>query len=109
MESASLPTTHHDTPSNEADAVMTSPFRDSFTHFGAGPAPPYVSVDPPPVTVRRWNASPFPTDTSMNACAEPASSVSRIITPAFAQSSLPLSDATRATIEPSLASDVQAK
>ena len=47
------------------------------------PAAPAVLTLAPFVVSRRWNASPLLNDTSMNACADPASSVSRIITPAF--------------------------
>lgn len=44
---------------------------------------------------------PFPVDTSMNACAEPASEEARIITPTFVQTCVPSIETTRATIEPS--------
>ena len=53
IDSVSLPTTVHERPSAESDAVMTPPFRDSFTQRGADPEPPYVFVEVPPVTVRR--------------------------------------------------------
>ena len=55
----------------------------------------------PPVTVRRWNASPLLYDTSMNAWAEPASSDPRIITPALTHAAVFDVLTTRATIDPS--------
>ena len=80
---------------------MTLPARVSFTHRGAVPGPPEVCADAAPLLVRRWNARPFPVETSMKACAEPASVVVRIITPAFVHAAAPSIDATRATIVPS--------
>ena len=47
--------------------MIVEPTRVSFTHFGAVPAPADVLTVVPPATVRRWNASPLPADTSMNA------------------------------------------
>ena len=51
--------------------------------------------------VRRWKAAPLPAEIIENAWREPASSVSRIITPAFAQPSVFSSETTRAMISPS--------
>jgi hypothetical protein len=55
----------------------------------------------PPVAVRRWNATPLPEVTTIMACREPAVSVSRIMTPAFAHAFVFCRVATRAMISPS--------
>src|SRR3954453_21439365 len=97
----SLATAVHVTPSFEIDAVTTFPARASLTHFGATPAPALVLVVPPFEAVRRWNASPRPSDTNIAACAAPAVSFARIITPTLAHASTPPIPATRATMAPS--------
>ena len=85
IANVSLPTVVHVDPFAERNAVIVLPRRSSFTHIGAVPAPPLVLVDIPPCATRRWNASPLPGETSMNACAESAVSRSRIMTPALTQ------------------------
>src|SRR5919106_5679461 len=92
IDSVSFPTVRHVVPSGDTDAVMIWPTRVSFTHWGAVPMPPLVSTEVPPVTGRRWNLNPFPTETSIIACAEPASSVCRIITPTFVHACGPLTE-----------------
>ena len=61
------------------------PLRSSRTHRGGVTPATFVLTDVPPVVGRRWNDTPLAADTSMNACAEPASSEARNMTPAFAQ------------------------
>ena len=46
------------------------------------PQPPVLKLVPLDVA-RDWNASPLPGVTNIEACGDPASSDSRIITPAF--------------------------
>src|SRR5436190_18977325 len=96
MLNVSLPTTIHDVPSADTEALMVWPARANFTHRGAMPAS-LVLVLTLPVVVRRWNATPLPADTSMNACADEAPSVSRIMTPALVHAATSSTDATRAT------------
>src|SRR6266550_7954220 len=97
IASAWLPTIVHDTPSVDTAPVTTSAVRCSRTQQGATPAPPDVLTLRPPPTGRRWNASPLPADTSMNAWAALGSVLARIITPAFTQAATFCTDATRAT------------
>jgi len=52
------------------------------------------------VSMRPWKATPFAGVTHPRACFEPASSVSRIITPAFAQPLVFCTLRTRAVMEP---------
>src|SRR5436190_14245032 len=80
---------------------MVLPARSSLTQYGDAAAAPVVLVLVPLLVVRRWNARPLLYEISMNACAEPASSVSRIMTPAFTQALVFWTAATRATIDPS--------
>src|ERR1051326_6156170 len=61
---------------------------------------PDVLTDVPLVERRRWNATPLAALTSIIAFFDPASSVSRIITPAFVQSPTCCTDATPATGPP---------
>ena len=77
-------------------ALIVFPRRSSFTQAGAVPAPPLVLVDATPCAMRRWNARPFPGDTSMKACAESAVSRSRIMTPALTHACTYSTVATRA-------------
>mgnify|MGYP000264913876 CR=1 FL=1 len=65
------------------------------------PGPPDVLALVPPVHVRRWKASPLPALTIIDACFEPAVSVSRIITPALLQFATGRTLSTRRVIEPS--------
>ena len=81
------------------------PTRSSRTQYGAAPLAPVVLTLAPPVAGRRWNASPLLNDTSMNACAAPGSTLSRIITPAFVHMLMFCTVATRATMLPSPVSD----
>ena len=64
---------------------------------------PAVVVDwlVPPVEGRRWKDAPFAGVMTVIACLEPASRVSRSITPALAQALVFSMEATRATIWPS--------
>src|SRR5688572_7642488 len=100
MGIVSLPATVHVEPSADQYAVMTWPARVSFTHAGAVPLAAAPLVEAPPAVTRRWKTIPLPGLTSMNACGEPALSVSRIMTPAFVHASTFCTDATRATIVP---------
>src|SRR3954462_896433 len=97
----SLPILAHVLPSAEMDAVTTLPARWSRTHRGAAPAPAAAVTELAPEDRRRWNASPLPIETNIDACAEPAADVARIMTPALVHASVPVSAATRATIVPS--------
>ena len=98
----SVPTTVQFTPSAYSEAVNKLPLRVSFNHRGAVESDPELFVLVPPVRPRRWNATPFEVETRMNACADPASSVSRIITPAFTQALTPCwIEVTRAMMVPS--------
>jgi hypothetical protein len=54
-----LPTTDHDEPSTDVDAVTTEPVLESFTHRGAVPDVP-TWADEPPAAVRYCSATPFP-------------------------------------------------
>src|SRR4030042_3126129 len=59
--------------------------RSTFTQYGAVIAAVVVSRLVRPVPGRRWKETPEPGVTHAKACAELGLSVSRIITPAFAQ------------------------
>jgi hypothetical protein len=73
----------------------------SRTQYGAVTAGPAVLVLTPPVAVRRWKAVPLPGVAIIMACADPAASVSRIMTPALIQAFVFCSLATRAMMSPS--------
>ena len=73
----------------------------SRTQYGAVTAGPAVLVLTPPVAVRRWKAVPLPGVAIIMACAAPAASDSRIMTPAFAQGSVVGTLTTRAAISTS--------
>ena len=75
--------------------------RVTFTQYGAAPAPVLTPLAAAPAEVRYWNAVPLAAETSMSANAEFASSVFRIITPAFVQLATFCTAAMRATISPS--------
>jgi hypothetical protein len=92
-------------PFVETNAVIVLPLRASRTQRGAVPLPPDVCSDVAPLERRRWNASPLPVDTSMNAWAELADVELRIITPIFVQTFDPEIEATRAVIVASPARD----
>ena len=97
----SLPTSAHVAPSADSNAVIVLPLRVSFTQRGAVESVPAVLTLVLPSASRRWNARPLAPDTSMKACAEPAVSDPRNITPAFVQLATFCTEATRATIDPS--------
>src|SRR5262245_66426737 len=80
----SEPTCVHVVPLVDLEAVIVLPLRTSRTQTGAPDAPPAVCELTPPVATRRWKARPLPGVSAMNACLEPAASVSRIMTPALA-------------------------
>src|SRR5580765_978590 len=103
MLSVSVATTRQFVPSVETDAVIVDPARESFTQYGAVKRPPDVLVEMSFVLTRRWSARPLFgfAATSMNACREPGSSVSRIITPAFVQLATNWTLVTLETIDPS--------
>ena len=65
----SLATCAQVTPSGDSKAAIVLPVRVSFTHRGAVVNVPEVLTLAAPSDSRRWNATPFPGDTSMNACA----------------------------------------
>src|SRR5262249_39689245 len=101
VANVSLPTAVQATPSADSNAVMTAPVRVSLTHRGAVEVVPDVLTLDAPLVRRRWNATPFAHETSMNACADEGSIEPRIITPALVQFATFWTDATCATIEPS--------
>src|SRR5438105_8179156 len=68
------------------------------SQIGADPLNCAALALAPPVAARYWNAMPLEGDTIASACFEFASSVSRIITPAFAQTSVLPIERTRAVI-----------
>jgi len=78
--------------------MIVLPRRCTATQCGGASAEAVVFTESPPVERRRWNAAPFPVDTSMIACFDPAESVSRIMTPPFAQAFTFWMLATRAMI-----------
>jgi hypothetical protein len=101
IANVSLPTVVQAMPSADSNAVMTAPVRVSLTHRGAVEGVPDVLMLDAASARRRWNATPFAHETSMNACADEGSIEPRIMTPAFVQLATFWTDATRATIEPS--------
>jgi hypothetical protein len=86
MVMVSEPMTCHVVPSEETDPVKTEPVRSIFTQRGAAPGILVLTLLPD-VVRRRWNDRPLAAETSVNAFRDPALSVSRIITPAFDQTS----------------------
>ncbi len=80
----SLPTGVQLLPSVDEKAVNTSPVRVTLSQRGGVPLAPVFVVTPPAAT-RRWNATPLPGLTKIDACAELALSVFRIMTPDFVQ------------------------
>src|SRR5262245_56449909 len=97
----SVPTSVQLEPFDDAYALNILPLRTIRTQYGALPEPPEVFGLAPPVEARRWNASPLPGLTNIDACFEPGASVSRIMTPALVQGSVLDSVATRAVTVPS--------
>src|SRR6185437_15186821 len=97
----SVPTSVQFVPSADSYAVNVLPARVSLTQCGAVDAEPAVLTLVWPDRLRRWNATPFDAETSMNACGESASSVSRTMTPAFTHALTFGTLATRAMIVPS--------
>src|SRR5688572_25727296 len=85
-------------PSTDEYAVTSVPRRTSLTQRGAPASSPAVWMLVPPLTGRRWNASPFEYETSAKACADPADSDERIMTPVFAQVDVGAIASTRARI-----------
>src|SRR5205085_5494208 len=102
----SLPTRVQFRPSADSYAEIVSKLRASLTQRGAFEADPEVLTLTPPSAVRRWNATPFACDTSMNACHDEGFSDPRIITPALTQFAWSDTVATRATIQPLFRSGV---
>ena len=88
------------TPSAETNAVIFAPALVSFTNRGAVPETELL-VDTAPAAVRPWNAIPFAGVTKSDACAERASALCRIMTPALVHALTFWTCATRATIAPS--------
>jgi hypothetical protein len=95
-----LPICVHVTPSDEREAVKVLPERTSFTHTGAVPEPPLISVELPPVLARYCMRTPLLGDTTAIACLELAFKDSRIITPALAHALVLVCVSTLATIVP---------
>src|SRR6185437_1855377 len=85
-------------PSADSYAVNVSPLRVSLTQCGDVDAEPAVLTLSPPATARRWNATPFECETSTNACGDPGSNESRIITPPFTHGETSSTFTTRAVI-----------
>jgi hypothetical protein len=90
------------TPSLEIYPVKLFPVRTSLTQYGSAEMLLVAEEVLPPVLVRAYKYMEFPGNGSYatKACAEPAVSVSRIMTPASGYV-LPWTLSTRATIEPS--------
>src|SRR5437764_6456817 len=97
----SVPTSVQLVPSIDSYAENVLPLRVSLTHRGAVAVLPAVLTLMPLVASRRWNAIPFAADTKIDAWADSAASVSRIMSPAFTQAATFWTEATRATIDPS--------
>ena len=85
MVKVALPTVVQVMPSGELFAVTVLPLRVSDSHWGAVTPAMAVSVDVPPVVVRRWKMTPLPGVTKILACIALAAVPSRSIKPAFAQ------------------------
>src|SRR5688572_26790501 len=98
MVMVAVPCVVHVTPSGETDAVNVLPTRCTRTQYGAAIPAVVVATVVPAVAVLRWNETPLAAETRQNACAEFAASDSRIITPAFAHTSVFSTTVTRATI-----------
>ena len=98
------PTRVHVLPSDDTKPVIVEPARVSFSHTGAAAALPAMKFVMPPVVERVMNSMPPPGFTSRITCADPAVSVSRSITPAFANVFVFCTLATRVTTCPSPAS-----
>src|SRR5258708_5830016 len=92
------------TPSADSKPVIAFPLRTMRTQSGGVESEAAALSELPPVEGRHCSATPLADETSMSACAEPGSSVSRIITPAFDHALAAVTLATRAVIEPSPAS-----
>src|ERR1700704_1617515 len=96
-----VPTVVHVVPFADSRPVTVVPLRTRRTHRGGAPVDPPVLTAPPFLVGRHCIAAPLAADTSIKACADPGSSVSRIMTPAFDQLSACWTLTTRAWIEPS--------
>ena len=85
MLTVMLPTEDQVVPSPEMYAAMVEPDRARRTHMGADAPAPATKAACAPVLGRSMNSKPPPFGLrSSSACADPAVSVSRIITPALA-------------------------
>src|SRR5579862_6521231 len=91
----------HVLPSEDICAVKVLPERASDTQTGAAPETADAMPAPPAVDVRYWRSTPFDGVVTAIAKAESGNRLSRIMTPAFAQSSEWVSDSTHAVIVPS--------
>src|SRR3954462_5384179 len=96
-----LPSYFHAVPSLDSYPVITLPVRTTLIQRGAVLAEPAVPAAVPLMLLRHWNWTPLAADTSIEANAEPGSSVLRIITSAFVHRATFRTVATRATICPS--------
>ena len=97
-------------PLAEWDTVkLPDASRSSLTQWGAAIPVWFVVKLVPSAAVRPSEATPFSGVTQAKACFEPASSVSRIITPAFAHAFVFRTLLIRATIEPAPVSVLNAK
>ena len=101
MGIVSEPTRVQVTPSAEREAVKVLPARTILTQEGATTPAMVVDAEIPPAATRRWKDAPWPGVRTIEACAEPGASVSRIITPALAQTFVFRTLVTRATTVPS--------
>jgi hypothetical protein len=93
-----LPCCVHVTPFGERYPVKVFPLRMSLTQYGAAKPVVLLLALLPPVLERYWKVTPLLGVTAMNALAESAFKLSRIITPAFDHGSVLWSETTRATI-----------
>src|SRR6266536_6276783 len=88
-------------PSEEVNPVNVLPDRLTRTHLGGVALAPDMLAEVPPVELRNWKAVAPPAESSMCACLEPPVRVSRIMTPALAQTFVFSMPVTRARISPS--------
>src|SRR4030042_842246 len=106
----SVPTIVHVEPLAEMDPVqLPAILRSIFTQYGATIPAESVFKLVAPVPGRRWKEAPEPGVTTIIACEESGLSVSRIITPALAQTFVLSTLWTLAIIEPAPVSILYAK
>src|SRR5690349_4801346 len=90
----------HDVPSDDTSPENVDPLRASRSHTGSVREAPARNVVDAPEAGRAMNSMPPSGRTSRMRCADPGSTVSRHMIPAFANTFVFRSDATRTTICP---------